>query len=68
MSVIRTLWNNPDEGAAYDMHVHTTASDALITPKNLAKVLNKKHISCAVTDHNVISGVKKTLEYADIIP
>ena len=68
MAVIRRIWNSPDEGAAYDTHVHTTASDALISPKDLAKYLNKKHISCAVTDHNVISGVKKTLEYADIIP
>jgi len=68
MSVTRKIWNKEEETAAYDMHVHTTDSDALTTSRCLAKVLKKNNISCAVTDHNIISGAKKVLEYTPIIP
>jgi len=69
MTVIRKLWTKKEEEtSAYDMHVHTTASDALTTPRTLAKVLKMNKMSCAVTDHNIISGAKKVLEYTPIIP
>jgi len=68
MPVTRRIWEGSKELMAYDMHVHTTASDAFNSPKRLAKVLRERHISCAVTDHNVISGVKKVLEYVPVIP
>ncbi|HJJ36422.1 MAG TPA: hypothetical protein O0X27_04515 [Methanocorpusculum sp.] len=68
MSVTREIWEHRDGMMAYDMHVHTSASDAFTTPKALAHVLQEKQISCAVTDHNVISGVKKVLEYTPVIP
>lgn len=68
MSVTREIWRHTEGMMAYDMHVHTTASDAFNSPRGLAKVLRERHISCAVTDHNVISGVKKVLEYAPVIP
>jgi len=57
------------ESRAFDMHVHTTGSDGLTDPKDLAKYLIKWDISAAVTDHNEISGAKKALEYnKNIIP
>ena len=66
--VIHALWNFGDR-RAYDMHVHTTASDAVLSPKALARVLEEKDIGCAVTDHNVIAGVKEALLYTkNIIP
>ncbi|HJJ47998.1 MAG TPA: hypothetical protein O0X39_03255 [Methanocorpusculum sp.] len=66
--IIHALWNFGDRHA-YDMHVHTTASDAVLSPKTLAKVLEEKHLGCAITDHNVISGVKEALSFTDnIIP
>lgn len=66
--VIHALRNSGDRNA-FDMHVHTSASDAVLSPKTLAKVLEAKNIGCAVTDHNVISGVKEALSFTkNIIP
>ncbi|MEA5087198.1 MAG: PHP-associated domain-containing protein [Methanocorpusculum sp.] len=58
-----------DENKGFDMHVHSTASDGRTTPKTLAKYLNKHGLSAAITDHNVISGVKEALDHSEnIIP
>ena len=58
-----------NDNKGFDMHVHSTASDGRTTPKTLAKYLNKNGLSAAITDHNVISGVKKALDYSEnIIP
>ena len=58
-----------DENKGFDMHVHTTASDGRTAPKTLAKYLNKNDLSAAITDHNVISGIKEALDYSEnIIP
>ena len=56
-----------DESKGFDMHVHTSASDGRTVPKTLAKFLNKNGLSAAITDHNVISGVKEALQYSDNI-
>lgn len=53
-----------DENKGFDMHVHSTASDGRTKPKTLAKYLNKNDLSAAITDHNVISGVKEARDYS----
>ncbi|MEA5037987.1 hypothetical protein SDC9_17347 [bioreactor metagenome] len=68
-SVQYTPFVKDDENKGFDMHVHSTASDGRTIPKTLAKYLNKNDFSAAITDHNVISGVKEALQYSpNIIP
>ncbi len=64
-SVQYTPFVKDDENKGFDMHVHTTASDGRTTPKTLAKYLNKNDLSAAITDHNVISGIKEALDYSE---
>jgi len=68
-SVQYTPFVKDNENKGFDMHVHSTASDGRTTPKTLAKYLNKNGLSAAITDHNVISGVKEARDYSEnIIP
>ncbi len=68
-SVQYTPFVKDDENKGFDMHVHTTVSDGRTTPKTLAKYLNKNDLFAAITDHNVISGIKEALDYSEnIIP
>lgn len=54
---------------AFDMHLHTSASDGLASPKTVAKFTAKRGMGAAVTDHNTISGVLKAREFSNhIIP
>lgn len=57
-----------------DLHVHTTASDGLFTPKEVVYWAHKKKLSAiAITDHDTINGLEEALIYGkkyniEIIP
>ncbi len=47
-----------------DLHVHSTASDALTPPGELVRVARQRGIQIAVADHNVIEGAVAAWEAA----
>ena len=50
-----------------DMHIHTTASDGMLTPEEVVDWAVKKKIQAiAITDHDTISGVAKAIQYSKI--
>ncbi len=57
-----------------DLHIHTTASDGLLTPDEVVHWANKKNLRAfSITDHDTVSGVKEVLKkykssYSEIIP
>ncbi|MDO5844854.1 MAG: PHP-associated domain-containing protein [Methanocorpusculum sp.] len=69
VNIIHAPFKKSDEKKAFDMHVHTTSSDGLASAKTQAKLADKYDYSIAVTDHNVIAGAKKALEFSkNILP
>ena len=49
-----------------DLHVHTTASDGLFTPKEVVHWAYKKNLSAiAITDHDTIDGLDEALFYGE---
>ncbi|MBZ2173810.1 PHP domain-containing protein [Schnuerera sp. xch1] len=49
----------------FDMHVHTTFSDGLFTPKQIIDIAFNKGINgIAITDHDTILGIKQSIEYS----
>ncbi len=49
-----------------DLHVHTTASDGLFTPKEIVYWAYKKKLSAiAITDHDTIDGIEEALYYGE---
>ena len=57
-----------------DLHIHTTASDGLLTPTQVVQLARKKGFSLiAVTDHDTMGGVAEALEAGkkynvDVVP
>ena len=48
-----------------DLHLHSTASDGRLSPKEIIDLaLQKKIPAIAITDHDTIEGNKEALEYA----
>lgn len=48
-----------------DLHMHSTASDGKLSPKELVDWAIEKKISCiAITDHEVVDGSREAIEYA----
>lgn len=51
----------------FDMHVHSTASDGIFTPRELVKWAKEKELSgLAVTDHDSVDGLDEALHYGKI--
>lgn len=50
----------------FDMHYHTTYSDGLLSIPKIVKILRKKNIGIAITDHNEIRGAIEISKYDDI--
>ena len=49
----------------FDLHVHTTFSDGLLTPNQVIDLAIKKNIDgIAITDHDTIGGIKPAIEYS----
>lgn len=49
----------------YDLHVHTDYSDGVLTPKEVVDLAIKRNLDgIAITDHDSIKGVKKSIAYA----
>ncbi|NLZ94129.1 MAG: PHP domain-containing protein [Firmicutes bacterium] len=43
-----------------DMHVHTTASDGMLSPKEVVKLAAKKGLTAlAITDHDTVDGIQE---------
>jgi len=48
-----------------DLHVHSTSSDGKMTPEGLVDLAIEKNIpAIAITDHDVVGGSKRAVEYA----
>ncbi|MCK8828008.1 PHP domain-containing protein [Natroniella acetigena] len=46
-----------------DLHLHTTASDGTLTPKELVAAAKEKSLAAiAITDHDSISGIEEALQ------
>ena len=46
-----------------DLHLHTTASDGTLTPRELVLLAEREGISLlAVTDHDTVSGIREARE------
>ncbi|MBD3388303.1 MAG: PHP domain-containing protein [Candidatus Altiarchaeales archaeon] len=45
-----------------DGHVHTSASDGIRTPRELAYEVYKRNLRVAVTDHNTLSGALESIK------
>lgn len=58
----------------YDLHIHSTASDGLLTPEDIFKIaFNKRLKGIAITDHDTINALSQCYEIAagygmDFIP
>ncbi|SMO49198.1 PHP domain-containing protein [Melghirimyces algeriensis] len=47
-----------------DLHVHTTASDGMFSPKDVVKMAREKALhGIAITDHDTVDGVEEALKY-----
>lgn len=56
-----------------DLHIHTTHSDGIYTPKDIVDIaIRSKIYAIAITDHDSVCGVDEAIEYAkdriEIIP
>ncbi|MEE8472301.1 MAG: PHP domain-containing protein [Dehalococcoidia bacterium] len=52
-----------------DLHLHTTASDGLLSPRELVEMAAAKGMEViAVTDHDSVSGITSALEAAEDFP
>jgi len=52
-----------------DLHIHTTASDGLLSPQQVVKWANKKRLGAiAITDHDTISGIDEAIEESKKYP
>lgn len=48
-----------------DLHIHSTASDGKLTPKQIIDFAIKKEIpAISITDHDTISGLQEAIDYA----
>ncbi|MBC7076639.1 MAG: PHP domain-containing protein, partial [Syntrophomonadaceae bacterium] len=48
----------------YDLHVHTTASDGILTPRQVMdKASEIGLIGIAITDHDTVEGLDPALRY-----
>lgn len=58
---IKKKHNNENKGNI-DLHTHTTASDGMLSPKQLVKLaLKRKLKAIAITDHDTIDGIRELL-------
>lgn len=49
----------------FDFHTHSTASDGLLSPKELVRLASKEGVSAlALTDHDTLSGIEEGIEEA----
>lgn len=52
-----------------DLHIHTTASDGLLSPEEVIRWAAQKKLSAvAITDHDTIKGIQPALEYSEKYP
>jgi predicted metal-dependent phosphoesterase TrpH len=54
-----------DTRALYDLHLHTTASDGRLTPRELVRAAKSSGLRAfAVTDHDTVEGIPEAMEEA----
>ena len=52
----------------FDLHVHTTYSDGLLTPKQVIDLAIKKGINgISITDHDTVLGIEPAIKYSENI-
>ena len=50
---------------AYDLHIHTTASDGVFSPSEVVEKAVQRHLmGIAITDHDASEGVEEGIRYA----
>ncbi len=54
--------------ALYDLHLHTTASDGTLSPRELVRAAKSGGLRAfAITDHDTVDGIPEALEEADAL-
>ena len=54
--------------ALYDLHLHTTASDGKLTPRELVRAAKSSRLRAfAVTDHDTVEGIPEAMEEASAL-
>jgi hypothetical protein len=54
--------------ALYDLHLHTTASDGTLSPRELVRAAKSSGLSAfAVTDHDTVEGIPEAMEEAAVL-
>lgn len=49
-----------------DLHLHSTASDGFLTPKQIVELAIKRNISVvSITDHDTVDGVQEALNFSE---
>ena len=57
------MQNNAVTNRYADLHVHTTASDGVLSPSEVVNKAKAVGLSCiAITDHDSVGGVAEALE------
>lgn len=64
MSVLRV--NTPRKPAYIDLHIHSTASDGTLSPREIIEAANKLGLrAIAITDHDTVDGSIEALQHQD---
>jgi predicted metal-dependent phosphoesterase TrpH len=54
--------------ALYDLHLHTTASDGKLTPRELVRAAKSSRLRAfAITDHDTVEGIPEAMEEASAL-
>jgi 3',5'-nucleoside bisphosphate phosphatase len=57
-----------ERAALYDLHLHTTASDGRLSPRELVRAAKSSGLKAfAITDHDTVEGIPEGLEEAEAL-
>jgi predicted metal-dependent phosphoesterase TrpH len=57
-----------DTVARYDLHLHTTASDGVLAPRELVRAANSSGLKAfAITDHDTVEGIPEAMAEAEAL-
>lgn len=61
--------DNAENKGNIDLHTHTTASDGILSPKQLLKLaVTRKLKAIAITDHDTVNGIRELVKQKAIEP
>lgn len=57
--------NNKDKNGKADLHIHTTSSDGVLSPKEVLEWASKKRITAiSITDHDTVDGIQSAIDFS----